>query len=56
MVLFHHENMSGTGYPLKRKLRELECKIIQVCDAFDGFISGMECKRLSVQDTISKMQ
>lgn len=55
MVLFHHENMSGTGYPLKRKLREIECKIIQVCDAFDGFISGMECKRISVSSAMQNL-
>ncbi|MEE1101688.1 MAG: HD domain-containing protein [Agathobacter sp.] len=55
MILSHHENISGTGFPMRQKNKEIECKIIQACDAFDCYISGMECKRLSVQDTISKM-
>ncbi len=52
MVLSHHENMEGTGFPMKQKNKELECKIIQACDAFDSLISGMECKRMSVQDAL----
>ena len=55
MVLSHHENMSGTGFPMKQKNKELECKIIQACDAFDCMICGMECKRISVQDAIKQM-
>ena len=41
MVLSHHENMAGTGFPMKQKNKELECRIIQACDAFDSLISGM---------------
>lgn len=55
MILSHHENLKGTGFPMKQKNREIECKIIQACDAFDCYISGMECKRLSVQDALQKM-
>ena len=55
MILSHHENKNGTGFPMRQKNKEIECKIIQACDAFDCYISGMECRRLSVQDTISKM-
>ena len=38
MVLSHHENMAGTGFPMKQKNKELECRIIQACDAFDSQI------------------
>lgn len=55
MVLSHHENMSGTGFPMKQKNKEIECKIIQACDAFDCYISGMECKRITVQDALEEM-
>lgn len=55
MILSHHENLNGTGFPMKQKYKEIECKIIQACDAFDCYISGMECKRLSVQDALQKM-
>lgn len=55
MVLAHHENMDGTGFPMKQKNKEIECKIIQACDAFDCMISGIECKRISVQEAIEKI-
>lgn len=49
MVLSHHERADGSGFPLKQKIKEIECKILQVCDQFDCMISGMECKRSSVE-------
>lgn len=55
MILSHHENAEGTGFPMKQKNKEIECKIIQVCDAFDCYISGMECKRMSVQDALAQI-
>lgn len=53
MILSHHENMEGTGFPMKQKYKETECRIIQACDAFDCYISGMECKRMSVQEALN---
>ena len=41
---------------MKQKNKELECRIIQACDAFDSLISGMECKRICVQDAINKIK
>lgn len=55
MILSHHEKMDGSGFPLKQRNHEIECKIIQVCDAFDCFISGMECKRITIQEALSKL-
>lgn len=55
MVLSHHEKMDGTGFPLRQKNKETECKIIQACDAFDCYISGMECKRISVQQALERI-
>lgn len=52
MILSHHENMEGMGFPMKQKYKETECRIIQACDAFDCYISGMECKRMSVQEAL----
>lgn len=52
MVLFHHERIDGSGFPLRQKTKEIECSILQICDAFDCFISGMECKRLSIQEAL----
>lgn len=52
MILSHHERKDGSGFPLKQKVRDLECNILQACDAFDCAISGMEMKRVSIQQTL----
>ena len=52
MVLVHHERRDGSGFPLKQKTRDTECGILQACDAFDCFISGMECRRMSIQQAL----
>lgn len=55
MVLSHHEFMDGSGYPLKQKNKEIECKIIQICDSVDRIISGIECKQGNVEDAINEI-
>lgn len=45
MILSHHEKLDGSGYPLKQKNRQEECLMIQICDAFDCAVSGMECRK-----------
>lgn len=55
MILSHHERLDGSGFPLRQKNAEIECKIIQACDNFDCLISGMECKRMSIQEALQKM-
>ncbi len=55
MILSHHERLDGSGFPMHQKNRETECRIIQVCDAFDCCISGMECKRMPVHDSLQKI-
>ena len=52
MILSHHERRDGSGFPLRQKVKEIECTILQVCDAFDCMISGMECKRTSIQKAL----
>lgn len=52
MILSHHERKDGSGFPLKQKTRELECSILQACDAFDCCICGMERKSLGIQQTL----
>ena len=55
MILSHHEKMDGSGFPMRQQNKEIECKIIQACDTFDSYISGMECKRISVQQALAIM-
>ena len=52
MILAHHERRDGSGFPLRQKVREIECNILQVCDVFDCMVSGMECKRTNVQSAL----
>ncbi|MGN0351119.1 MAG: HD-GYP domain-containing protein [Roseburia sp.] len=56
MVLSHHERKNGSGYPLKQKNKEIGCKIIQVCDTFDCMVSGMECKRCSLEEALTYIE
>lgn len=52
MILSHHEKMNGSGFPLKQKEQEMECKILQLCDTFECLVSGMECRHCSIEKTI----
>ncbi len=56
MVLFHHEKLDGSGFPMKQKNRETECRLIQVCDAYDRMISGMEEIRTHVWSARSRLK
>lgn len=56
MILFHHEKQDGSGFPMRQKNHEIECKIIQACDYLDCKISGMECQRMSVHDALKLIQ
>ena len=56
MILSHHEKMDGSGYPLKQKNQELECKIIQVCDTADGILSGIEREQGTLEDALKELR
>lgn len=56
MILSHHEKMNGTGFPLKQRNQEIECRIIQLCDSFDCLCSGIECKRYPAWRIIEYME
>lgn len=52
IILYHHERMDGTGYPLKSKDIPYECRIVNVCDAFDEMICGIGCEPVKVHEAI----
>ena len=52
MIVSHQGRKDGSGLPLRQKTKETECNILQVCDAFDCMISGMECRRVTVQQAL----
>lgn len=56
IILLHHERMDGSGFPLKTKDIPLECRIVNVCDAFDEMICGIGCKRIKIHEAIEYMK
>lgn len=56
IILFHHERIDGSGYPLKAKEIQYEAAIVGVCDAFDEMICGIGCQRTKVYEAIEYMK
>lgn len=56
IVLFHHERINGSGYPLKAREIPLECRIVSVCDVFDEMICGIGCRRIKVYEAIEYLK
>lgn len=56
IVLYHHERIDGSGFPLKAKDFPIEVKIVNVCDAFDEFICGIACKRMKVYEAVEYLK
>ena len=52
MILYHHERLDGSGYPLKTTDISQECRIIEICDAFDEMICGIGCERMKVYEAV----
>lgn len=52
IILYHHERMDGSGYPLRATDIPTECRVISVCDSFDEMICGMGCKRIKVHEAV----
>lgn len=56
IILFHHERLDGAGYPIKTRDIPLECRIVNVCDAFDEMICGIGCERAKVYEAIEYLK
>ncbi|MFT3983133.1 MAG: HD domain-containing protein [Lachnospiraceae bacterium] len=56
IILFHHERLNGTGYPLKQKNIPIEIRIVSVCDSFDDKICGIGCEQIKVQEAIEYLK
>lgn len=56
MILYHHECLDGSGYPLKATEIPIECRIVQICDAFDEMICGVGCKRSKVYEAVEYLK
>lgn len=52
VILYHHERLDGSGYPLKATEIPVEAKIVACCDTFDEMICGIGCRRSKVYEAV----
>ena len=56
IILYHHERLDGTGFPLHTKDIPFECRIVNVCDAFDEMICGITRKQVKVYQAVEYLK
>lgn len=57
IILYHHENLDGSGYPfhlIGNKIKR-ESRIVEVCDLFDRLVYGISCKAMKVHKAIKRV-
>ena len=56
VILYHHERLNASGFPLRTGDIPFECRIVNVCDAFDEMICGIGCKRVKVYEAVEYLK
>lgn len=56
IILYHHERLDSSGYPLKASEIPFECQIVNVCDAFDEMICGIGSERTKVYEAVEYLK
>lgn len=56
IILYHHERLDGSGYPLHATAIDEAIEIVNVCDTFDEFICGIGCKKIKVYEAIEYLK
>ena len=56
IILYHHERLDGSGYPLHAKDIAYEVNIVSVCDTFDEMICGIGCQRVKVYEAVEYLK
>lgn len=56
IILYHHECLDGSGYPLKAKDNPIEVRIVNICERFDEMICGIGCERVKVYEAIKHLK
>ncbi len=56
IILYHHERLDASGYPLRASEIPFECLIVNVCDAFDEMICGIGCERSKVYEAVEYLK
>jgi len=56
IVLYHHERLDGSGYPLHASEIAYEIGVVSVCDIFDEMICGIGCKKVKVYEAVEYLK
>lgn len=56
IILYHHERLDGSGFPLRVREIPFECRIVNVCDAFDEMICGIANRQIKVYEAIEYLK
>lgn len=56
MILYHHESLDGSGYPLRASKLSIPVQIINICDTFDEMICGIGCDKVKVYEAIEYLK
>ncbi len=56
IILYHHEYINGSGYPLRATDIPIETRIVSVCDTFDEMICGISCEGVKVYEAIEHLK
>lgn len=56
IILYHHERLDKTGYPLHASHISRPVQIVAVCDTFDELVCGIGCEKMKVYEAIEYMK
>lgn len=56
MILSHHENLSGKGYPLREENLTVSLQILAACEIMDEMLCGIGYKKKKIWEVISYLE
>lgn len=56
IILYHHERLDASGYPLRANTLSLPVQIVSVCDTFDEMICGIGCDKVKVYEAVEYLK
>ena len=56
IILYHHERIDGSGYPLHATSLPVPIQIVTVCDTFDEMICGIGCDKVRVYEAVEYLK
>lgn len=56
IVLYHHERLDGSGYPLHATEISYEVSVVSTCDVFDEMICGIGCQKVKVHEAVEYLK